>query len=70
MDLMVNVSSENVEKLRFENFFNSVSKQPIYIFETLNNSKGLLLIDNSFFIKLVLNTKVEKKLGSSWLQVT
>ncbi len=67
MDLMVDVLSENVEKMRFENFFSSLSKQPIYIFETLNKSKGLLVIDNSFFIQLVLNTKVEKKLGSASL---
>ena len=34
MDLMVDVSSEKVEKMRFEDFFKYVSKQPIYIFET------------------------------------
>jgi len=67
MDLMVDVMSENVEKMRFEDFFRSVSKQPIYIFETLNKSRGLLLIDNSFFLQLVLKTKAEKKLGSSSL---
>ena len=67
MDQMVNVSSENVEKMRFEKFFSSVSKQPIYIFDTFNKSRGLFLIDNSFFIQLVLKSKAEKKLGSSSL---
>ena len=67
MDLILEVSSENVERMRFENFFSSVSKQPIYIFETSNKSRGLFLIDNSFFIKLVLHSRAEKKLGSSSL---
>ena len=67
MDLMVDVSSENVEKMRFENFFKSISKQPMYIFETLNKSRGLFLIDNSFFLQFVLKTKAEKKIGSSSL---
>jgi len=64
MDLIFEISTETVEKKRFEHFFDSVSKQPIYIFETLNKSRGLLLIDNSFFIQLVLNTKVKKNVGS------
>lgn len=56
MGLMFEVSAENVEQLRFENFFSSVSEQPIYIFETLNQSKGLFLVDNSFFTELVLKS--------------
>ena len=67
MDLMVDVSSENVEKMRFEKFYKSFTKQPIYIFETLNKSKGLFIIDNSFFIQLVLKSKAEKKIGSASL---
>ena len=65
MNLMFEVSTESVEKLRFENFFSSISEQPIYIFESLNQSRGLLVIDNTFFLKLVLNTKAQKTLGRS-----
>ncbi|MDG1178713.1 MAG: FliM/FliN family flagellar motor switch protein, partial [SAR324 cluster bacterium] len=43
---------------RFEKFLDSVKKQPIYIFETLNHSRGLLLVDKSFF-DLALNGKAE-----------
>ena len=67
MDLIFDVTSENVEKMRFEKFLRSVSKQPIYIFETFNKIKGLLVIDNSFFLNFVLNTKVDNKLGGSSL---
>ena len=67
MDLMFEVSTKNIEKMRFENFFDTLSKQPIYIFETFNKCRGLFIIDNSFFIQLVLNTRAEKKLGSSSL---
>ena len=56
-NLMFEVSTENVKKIRFENFLSSVSKQPIYIFETQNQSRGLFLVDNTFFLKLILNTK-------------
>jgi flagellar motor switch protein FliM len=56
--MMFEVSTENVEQLRFEEFLGSVSKQPIYIFETLNQSRGVFLVDNSFF-KLVLNNQTE-----------
>lgn len=56
-NLMFEVSTENVKKIRFENFLSSVSKQPIYIFETPNQSRGLFLVDNTFFLKLILNTK-------------
>ena len=31
--VMFDVSVQNVEQHRFEEFFNSISKQPIYIFE-------------------------------------
>ena len=65
MNLMFEVSTESVEKLRFENFFSSISEQPIYIFESLNQSRGLLVVDNTFFLKLVLNTKAQKTLGRS-----
>ena len=57
-NLMFEVSTENVKKIRFENFLSSVSKQPIYIFETSNQSRGLFLVDNTFFLKLILNTKI------------
>ena len=56
-NLMFEVSTENVKKIRFENFLSSVSKQPIYIFEMPNQSRGLFLVDNTFFLKLILNTK-------------
>ena len=52
-NLMFEVSTENVKKIRFENFLSSVSKQPIYIFETPNQSRGLFLVDNTFFLKLI-----------------
>ena len=58
MGLMFEVSTESVEQLRFGDLLSSVSKQPIYIFETFNQSRGLFLIDNSFF-KLVLRSRVE-----------
>jgi len=58
MGMMLEVSTENVVKLRFEKFLDSVEKQPIYIFETLNHSRGLLLVDKSFF-DLALNSKAE-----------
>ncbi len=52
--VMFDVSVKNVEQYRFEEFFSSISKQPIYIFETHNHSKGLFLVDNSFFNVYVL----------------
>lgn len=58
MGMMLEVSTENVVQLRFEKFLDSVKKQPIYIFETLNHSRGLLLLDKSFF-DLALNGKAE-----------
>ena len=58
MGMMLEVSTENVVQLRFEKFLDSVKKEPIYIFETLNNSRGLLLVDKSFF-DLALNGKAE-----------
>ena len=58
MGMMLEVSTENVVQLRFEKFLDSVEKQPIYIFETLNHSRGLLLVDKSFF-DLALNGKAE-----------
>ena len=58
MGMMLEVSTENVVQLRFEKFLDSVKKQPIYIFETLNHSRGLLLVDKSFF-DLALNGKAE-----------
>ncbi len=57
MNLMFEVSTESVKKLRFENFFSSISEQPIYIFESLNQSRGLLVVDNTFFLKFVFNKK-------------
>jgi len=59
MGMMLEVSTENVVQLRFEKFLDSVKKQPIYIFETLNHSRGLLLVDKSFF-DLALNGKAEQ----------
>ena len=52
--VMFDVSVQNVEQHRFEEFFKSISKQPIYIFETHNQSRGLFLVDNSFFNVYVL----------------
>ena len=59
MNLMFDVTTENVEKLRFENFFSSISEQPIYIIVTLNQRRGLLIVDNTFFLNLVLDTEVQ-----------
>ncbi|MEC8980235.1 MAG: FliM/FliN family flagellar motor switch protein [SAR324 cluster bacterium] len=59
MGMMLEVSNENVVQLRFEKFLDSVKKQPIYIFETLNHSRGLLLVDKSLF-DLALNGKAEQ----------
>ncbi|MGY8700545.1 MAG: flagellar motor switch protein FliM, partial [bacterium] len=56
MGMMLEVSTENVVQMRFEKFLDSLEKQPIYIFETLNHSRGLLLVDKSFF-DLALNGK-------------
>ena len=60
MGMMFDVSTESVEKLRFEDLIKTVGKQPIYIFETINQSHGFFLVDNSFF-KLVLNSKAESQ---------
>ncbi|MBS1254251.1 MAG: Flagellar motor switch protein FliM [Deltaproteobacteria bacterium] len=67
MGLMFEVSAENVEQLRFEYFFSSVSEQPIYIFETLNKGKGLLLVENSFFTEFVLKNNAGQETNSSSL---
>ncbi|MBC8257797.1 MAG: FliM/FliN family flagellar motor switch protein [SAR324 cluster bacterium] len=61
MGRMIEVTTTNVEQLRFENFIDTVSEQPIYIFDTLNQSKGLFLVDNTFFFKFVLNTLAVKQ---------
>ena len=58
MGMMIGVTAENVVRMRFENFLDSVEKQPIYIFETLNHSRGFLLVDKSFF-DLALNGRVD-----------
>ena len=58
--VMFDVSVQNVEQYRFEEFFSSISKQPIYIFETHNQSRGLFLVDNSFFNKYVLKSYSEE----------
>ena len=58
MGMMLEVSTENVVQMRFEKFLDSLEKKPIYIFETLNHSRGLLLVDKSFF-DLVLNGKAD-----------
>ena len=58
--VMFDVSVQNVEQHRFEEFYNSISKQPIYIFETQNQSRGLLLVDNSFFNLYVLKSYSEE----------
>ena len=50
--VMFDVKVQNVEQRRFEEFYSFISKQPIYIFETHNQSRGLFLVDNSFFNKL------------------
>ena len=48
MNLMFDVASTNVVWMRFENLLHEVAEQPIYIFETVNQSRGMLLIDNTF----------------------
>jgi len=58
--VMFDVSVQNVEQHRFENFFSSISKQPIYIFETHNHSRGLFLVDNAFFNVYVLKSFSEE----------
>ena len=58
--VMFDVSVQNVEKHRFEEFFSSISKQPIYIFETHNQSRGLFLVDNAFFNVYVLKNYSEE----------
>ena len=58
--VMFDVSVQNVEQHRFEEFFNSISKQPIYIFETHNQSRGLFLVDNAFFNVYVLKSYSEE----------
>ena len=52
--LMADISAENVLRMRFEKLLNSVEKQPIYIFETLNKSMGFLLLEKPF-LGLILN---------------
>ena len=58
--VMFDVSVQNVEQHRFEEFFSSISKQPIYIFETHNQSRGLFLVDNTFFNVYVLKSYSEE----------
>ena len=58
--VMFDVSVQNVEQYRFEEFFSSISKQPIYIFETHNQSRGLFLVDNAFFNVYVLKSYSEE----------
>ena len=58
--VMFDVSVQNVEQHRFEEFFSSISKQPIYIFETHNLSRGLFLVDNAFFNVYVLKSYSEE----------
>ncbi len=58
--VMFDVSVQNVEQYRFEEFFSSISKQPIYIFETHNQSRGLFLVDNDFFDVYVLKNYSEE----------
>ena len=58
--VMFDVSVQNVEQHRFEEFFRSIYKQPIYIFDTHNHSKGLFLVDNSFFNVYVLKNFSEE----------
>ncbi len=59
MGMMLDISAENVEKVRFGKLLDSVEEQPIYIFETLNNGRGFLLVEKPFF-DLSLNGKVDK----------
>ena len=59
MGMMLDISAENVEKMRFGKLLDSVEEQPIYIFETLNNGRGFLLVEKPFF-DLSLNGKVDK----------
>ena len=49
MGMMLEISAENVEKMRFGKLLDSVEEQPIYIFETLNNGRGFLLVEKPFF---------------------
>ena len=56
--IMYEVSAENVVQMRFEKVLDSVEKQPIYIFETLNHSRGFLLVEKLFF-DLILNGTLE-----------
>ena len=42
------VETETVEWVRFGNFIKNVGNQPIYIFETENQGKGLLIVENRF----------------------
>ena len=58
--VMFDVSVQNVEQYRFEEFFSTISKQPIYIFETHNQSRGLFLVDNAFFNVYVLKSYSEE----------
>ena len=58
--VMFDVSVQNVEQYRFEEFFSTISKQPIYIFETHNQSRGLFLVDNAFFNVYVLKRYSEE----------
>ncbi len=58
--VMFDVSVQNVEQHRFEKFFSSISEQPIYIFETHNQSRGLFLVDNTFFNVYVLKSYSEE----------
>ena len=58
--VMFDVSVKNVEQHRFEEFFSSISNQPIYIFETHNQSRGLFLVDNAFFNVYVLKSYSEE----------
>lgn len=48
MNQMYDVAAAQVVWMRFENLLREVSEQPIYIFETINKSRGMLLIDNTF----------------------
>jgi len=58
--VMFDVSVQNVEQYRFEEFFSTISKQPIYIFETHNQSRGIFLVDNAFFNVYVLKSYSEE----------
>jgi len=57
---MFDVKVQNVEQRRFEEFYSFISKQPIYIFETHNQSRGLFLVDNAFFNGYVLKNYSEE----------